>query len=118
MFSPAGSWLAQVERPSGTVEIGLHFTRDGLVFLVSGASGAGLWRLRQKIIWYRVREPIIDNGDYRGYIDILQYGEVKDGRLGSSGQSRVYGADGLLLRAVAIRINAVPRSPASLSGCG
>jgi len=107
MPSPVGSWLAKVERPSGTVEIGLHFTRDGLVFLVSGAHGGGFWR-SQTILWYRIREAMVDDdGNYLGYIDIEQRGEVTTGQLSSSGESRVYGADGELMRTVPIRITAV-----------
>ncbi|HZM78169.1 MAG TPA: hypothetical protein VFC19_20805 [Candidatus Limnocylindrales bacterium] len=113
MHSPVGSWLARVERPSGTAEVGLHFTHGGLVFLVSGAHGVGFWRPFKNIFVYRIREAMMDNdGDYCGYIDILQRGKVTGGRLSSSGESRVYGADEALMRTVSIRINADPTPPA------
>lgn len=109
MLSPVGSWLAKVERPSGTGEIGLHFAPDGLVFLVRGAHGGGFWRAQKTIIWYRIREAMVDDdGNYLGYIDIQQRGELSVGHLASTGESRVYGDDNTLMRTVPVSISAVP----------
>jgi hypothetical protein len=110
MLSPVGSWLAKVARPSGTVEIGLHFAPDGLVFLVRGAHGGGVWRVQKTILWYRIREAMLDDdGNYLGYIDIRQSGEVSAGHLASTGESRVYANDGTLIRTVPISITALPK---------
>src|SRR5688572_23845680 len=110
MHSPVGSWLARVHRPSGEVEIGLHFTADGLAFLVAGAHGVGTWRWEDSGIVFRLTEAMLDNdGGFRGYIDISQHGTVTADRLSSDGESRVYGADGALMRTVSVRISAVPR---------
>lgn len=114
MRSPVGSWLARVEKPSGTAEVGIHFTFQGLAFLVGGGHGTGSWERQGDGFVYRIREPIIgDDGDYLGYIDICQRGTVTADRLDSSGESQVYGPDGALTRTVSVRITAVPRSPAA-----
>ena len=108
MRSPVGSWLARVEKPSGTTEVRIDFTSQGLAFLVGGGHGAGIWERHGDGIVYRIREAMIgDHGDHLGYIDIEQRGEVTTGQLSSSGESRVYGADGELMRTVPIRITAV-----------
>ena len=111
MRSPVGSWLARVEKPSGTAEVGLHFTAAGLAFLVGGGHGVGGWEQQGDGIAYRIREALIgDDGDYLGYIDISQRGAVTADRLDSSGQSQVYGPDGTLMRTVSVHISATPKS--------
>jgi hypothetical protein len=152
-----GTWLARVERPSGTIEVGLHFTATGLVFLfpsgqipgghlpgtpvpggrlpggfgsgghlpgtpvpgghLPGGFGSGSWEPEPRgdgpgeTIVYRIKEAIIgEDGDYLGYIDICQSASVTAGNLlSSSGQSQVYGPEGVLTRTVPVRISAVPK---------
>ena len=108
MHSPVGSWLARVRRPSGEVEIGLHFTAGGLAFLISGAHGVGTWRQDHGAIAYRITEAMLDGeGGFSGHIDISQHGTVGADHLSSSGESRVYGEDGALMRTVPVSISAV-----------
>lgn len=108
MHSPVGSWQARVHRPSGQVEIGLHFTAGGLAFLVAGAHGVGTWRSENGTVVFRITEAMLDDdGGFRGHIDISQHGTVTADRLSSDGESRVYGADGALMRTVSVRISAV-----------
>jgi len=109
MRSPVGSWLARVEKPSGTTEVRIDFTSQGLAFLVGGGHGAGIWERHGDGIVYRIREAMIgDHGDHLGYIDICQRGTVTADRLDSSGESQVYGPDGTLMRTVSVHISAVP----------
>jgi hypothetical protein len=110
MHSPVGSWLARVRRPSGDVEIGLHFTGDGLAFLISGAHGVGTWRPEGDGFVFHLAEAMLgDDGGFSGYIDIRQQGSVTADHLVSSGESLVYGADGALMRTVPVSISAVRR---------
>jgi hypothetical protein len=107
----AGPWLAQVVRPSGTVEIGLHFGADGSVFIVSGGHGAGSWWARRGRFVYRIKEPVIDEqGRYAGHVDIRQTGTIDGDTFASSGESCVYDADGAIERRLTVNITAVRRA--------
>lgn len=102
-----GGWTAKVTRPSGIVEIGLHFTVDGTVFLTAGAHGVGVWRIGEGGIRYHIKEAVInEQGDFAGYVDISQSGAITGGSFSTEGESRVYDADGVLLRTVPVRIAA------------
>jgi hypothetical protein len=118
MDDPTGTWLAQVVRPSGTVESTFHFTAEGSARLISvegsarlgsgEGSGDGVWSATAPGGFsYRVAEPILDeSGVCLGWAHIAQ-DAVQDGdTFTSTGVTVVRDADARLVREVAVRISA------------
>jgi hypothetical protein len=106
-----GHWVARLSRPSGTVDIGLYFTGNGVAFLVAGAHGAGTWHAESGRIGYQIKEAILDElGDNRGYVDVTQQGSVAGDHLESTGEARVFGVDGSLVRVVPSQVTAVRKA--------
>ncbi|MEU5537386.1 hypothetical protein [Streptomyces sp. NPDC020362] len=90
----AGTWTAQVARPSETSLSTLRFTADGRALLISGGVGAGTWTpTGPDSFSYRITEPLFDpHGAYIGWVDIDQHALGRGDTFTSTGISTVYDA--------------------------
>lgn len=117
--SLAGSWAARVTRPSGVVDVVFHFTSNGMAFLVEGGNGAGTWLFRRTRCTFRIKEPVLDeSGNYQGYIDINQSGQVTGDTFSTSGESNVYDAEDTLLYTRTVQIEGARRVATAVTPSG
>lgn len=97
--SAVGTWKGTVKHGEGSDELTLSFHADGAMCLAltgGGGAGKGTWRSTgAETFTYEARERLVDGaGTVTGYVDISQQAVRSSAEFHSSGQSKVYDADG------------------------
>ncbi|MFK4249309.1 hypothetical protein ACI2LU_08155, partial [Streptomyces angustmyceticus] len=98
--SPVGRWALKVSFEGRTYDSTVQFTPGGTAFIVGG--GAGSWtRTGDGRFTFRIAEPVWGaQGDYLGRVSVDQRARLAGDTFTSSGVSRQYDADDVLVRSV------------------
>ncbi|WP_159473974.1 hypothetical protein OG436_34810 [Streptomyces caniferus] len=98
--SPVGRWALKVSFEGRTYDSTVQFTPGGTAFIVGG--GAGSWsRTGDGRFTFRIAEPVWGSqGDYLGRVSVDQSARLTGDTFTSSGVSRQYDADDVLVRSV------------------
>lgn len=98
--SPVGRWALKVSFEGRTYDSTVQFTPGGTAFIVGG--GAGSWsRTGDGRFTFRIAEPVWGaQGDYLGRVSVDQSARLTGDTFTSSGVSRQYDADDVLVRSV------------------
>ncbi|MFK0261246.1 hypothetical protein ACIQU1_07900 [Streptomyces angustmyceticus] len=97
---PVGRWALKVSFEGQTYDSTVQFAPGGTAFIVGG--GAGSWsRTGEGRFTFRIDEPVWGaQGDYLGRVSVDQRARLTGDTFTSSGISRQYDADDVLVRSV------------------